>query len=145
MTGQERHHRARVFHEMSEIFPGYVLCSMGPHKPKRSATADIMVKRVTLALPVATIPLGPSLLLVTESSATGNPALYANTARAGRCFALCCCDAKLSGIEIKSLHFSLTIKEPHALPIRHSRLPCQSERWIRGSASLLGSVQEGTC
>src|SRR5215831_4190673 len=40
MTGQERHHRARVFHEMSEISPGYVLCSMWPHKPKRSATAD---------------------------------------------------------------------------------------------------------
>src|ERR1700704_5501069 len=25
---------------MSEISPGYVLCSMWPHKPKRSATAD---------------------------------------------------------------------------------------------------------
>src|SRR5215831_14060152 len=46
-----------------------------------------------------TIPLGCSLLLVSESSATGNPARYAITARAARCFALCCCGAMFSGIE----------------------------------------------
>src|SRR5262249_50510080 len=33
-TRKERRHRARVLHEMSEISPGYILCSIWPPQAK---------------------------------------------------------------------------------------------------------------